>query len=151
MRQPKAPGGGKCRVPTASGAALNYCHNCHAYGLIVKIVTIVMIVIHKWFLAIFMTTIQLSPNVIDHQCIYMLMHMVSSQMSCKLFHCHDHHCQLWPNVDIINADTRRVQTERSQRREGSPRTWWYCHHHDHHHHQLSSCIMYDDVYHISSS
>ena len=74
-------------VPTASGAALNHCHNCHAYGLVV---TIVM---------------------------------------------------------IFNGDTRRVQTERSQRREGSPRTWWY----RHHHHNLSSCIMYDNVYNIASS
>ena len=71
-------------VPTASGAALNHCHNCHAYGLVI---TIVM---------------------------------------------------------IFNGDTRRVQTERSQRREGSPRTWWY----RHHHHNLSSCIMYDNVYNI---
>ena len=40
MRQPKAPGGGKWRVPTARGAAWNQNHRCHNC-VIIKIIIII--------------------------------------------------------------------------------------------------------------
>ena len=82
----------------------------------------------KWFHC------QLSPNVNCHP------NSISSKHISRIYQCrYQKKSAISKSISIsINAHTRRVQTERSQRREGSPRTWWSCI-------VVIIIIIYDDV------
>ena len=77
---------------------------------------------------------QLSPNVNCHP------NSISSKHISRIYQCrYQKKSAISKSISIsINAHTRRVQTERSQRREGSPRTWWSCI-------VVIIIIIYDDV------